>query len=75
MLKVISSLAIKAAYVELVPQFEKQSGHQVASADDGLGIAPGQALREGISAVIERRHLIDAERAIPDDRRRAVAGL
>ena len=38
-LKVISSLAIKAAYVELVPQFEKVSGCEVATtfaANSGL---------------------------------------
>jgi molybdate transport system substrate-binding protein len=31
MINVMSSLAIKEAYLELVPQFEKQSGHQVAT--------------------------------------------
>jgi molybdate transport system substrate-binding protein len=35
-LKVISSLAIKAAYVELVPQFEKASGCEVATEWAGM---------------------------------------
>jgi molybdate transport system substrate-binding protein len=35
-LKVISSLAIKAAYVELVPQFEKASGCKVATEWAGM---------------------------------------
>jgi len=30
-IKVMASLAIKEAYVELVPQFEKQSGHKVVT--------------------------------------------
>jgi len=36
MLKVISSLAIKAAYVELLPQFEKASGCEVATEWAGM---------------------------------------
>src|SRR5256886_2638329 len=52
-----------------------EGGHQVAATDDGLRVAAGQALRQRIGAVVEGRDFVDAERAVPDDCRRAVAGL
>src|SRR5256712_12032831 len=52
-----------------------QGGHQVAATDDGLRVAAGQALCQRIRAVVEGRDFVDAEGAIPDDRRGAVAAL
>ena len=60
MLKVISSLAIKAAYLELVPQFEKSGGCQVATEWAGMvDIRKRAQAGEAADALIGSAALID----------------
>src|SRR2546430_16188791 len=52
-----------------------QSGHQVAAADDRLRVTAGESPRQRVGPPIERRGLLDAERAVPHHGSRAVARL
>jgi len=59
-LKVISSLAIKAAYVELVPQFEKASGCEVATEWAGMvDILKRMKAGETVDLVIASAAVVD----------------
>src|SRR5256886_1041039 len=59
-LKVISSLAIKAAYVELVPQFEKASGCEVATEWAGMvDILKRMKAGESVDLVIGSAAVVD----------------
>src|SRR4029077_11053802 len=42
-----------------------QGGDQVATADDGFGVATGEALGQRIGSPVEGRDLVDAERSVP----------
>jgi molybdate transport system substrate-binding protein len=58
--KVLSSLAIKAAYLELVPQFEKSAGHKVRTEWVGMAdIRKRVNAGENADVVIGSRALVD----------------
>jgi molybdate transport system substrate-binding protein len=60
MLKVMSSLAIKAAYLELLPQFEKASRHEVATQWVGMAdILKRIKAGESVDLVIGSAALVD----------------
>ena len=60
MIRVVSSLAVKAAYLELAPQFEKSSGQKLATEWAGMvDIRKRLSAGEVVDAVIASAALID----------------